>query len=46
LRCKQDPLVLQDGDDSTLAQCFARGEHMLTDIELTEKRAHQCRHDP
>lgn len=39
LRCKQDLLVFQDGGETTLADCFARGEHMLTDIELTEKRA-------
>ena len=39
LRCKQDLLVFQDGGETTLAECFARGEHMLTDVELTEKRA-------
>ena len=40
LRCKQDLLVFdKDGGETTLAQCFARGEHMLTDIELTQKRA-------
>ena len=40
LRCKQDLLVFgQDGSETTLADCFVRGEHMLTDIELTEKRA-------
>lgn len=39
LRCKQDLLVFQDGAETTLKECFARGEHMLTDIELTEKRA-------
>lgn len=38
LRCKQDLLVFQDGAETTLAECFARGEHMLTGIELTEKR--------
>lgn len=40
LRCKQDLLVFsKDGGESTLGECFARGEHMLTDVELTQKRA-------
>ncbi len=40
LRCKQDLLVFsKDGGETTLANCFARGEHMLTDIELTQKHA-------
>lgn len=40
LRCKQDLLVFgNDGSETTLGECFARGEHMLTGIELTEKRA-------
>jgi hypothetical protein len=39
LRLKQDLLVFQDGGETTLAECFARGDHMLCDIELTEKRA-------
>ena len=40
LRCKQDLLVFdKDGGETKLADCFARGEHMLTDVELTEKRA-------
>ena len=40
LRCKQDLLVFdKDGGLTTLAECFARGEHLLTDIGLTEKRA-------
>ncbi len=40
LRCKKDLLVFsKDGGETTLADCFVRGEHMLTDIELTEKRA-------
>jgi hypothetical protein len=40
LRCKQDLLVFdENGGETTLADCFARGEHMLTDVELTEKRA-------
>lgn len=39
LRLKQDLLVFEDGGETTLAECFARGEHRLCDIELTEKRA-------
>jgi hypothetical protein len=40
LRCKQDLLVFdKDGGEATLGECFARGEPMLTDVELTEKRA-------
>ena len=40
LRCKQDLLVFSEGGgETTLANCFERGEHMLTDIELTQKRA-------
>lgn len=39
LRCKQDLLVFDKGGETTLAECFARGEHMLKDVELTEKRA-------
>lgn len=40
LRCKQDLLVFdRGGGETTLAECFARGEHMLTDVMLTEKRA-------
>ncbi len=40
LRCKQDLLVFdKDGGETTLAECFARGEHMLTDVALTHKRA-------
>ena len=38
LRLKQDLLVFENGGESTLAECFARGEHMLTGIELTGKR--------
>ena len=38
LRPKADLLVFEDGGESTLAQCFARGERMLTGIELTGKR--------
>ena len=38
LRCRQDLLVFEDGGETTLAECFARGDHMLEHIELTEKR--------
>jgi len=38
LRLKQDLLVFQDDGETTLAECLARGEHMLTGIELTGKR--------
>lgn len=39
LRCKQDLLVFdKSGGETTLSECFARGEHRLTDVELTEKR--------
>src|SRR4051812_19895274 len=38
LRLKQDLLVFQDGGETTLAACFARGERMLGDVELTGKR--------
>ena len=40
LRCKQDLLVFDhNGGETTLGECFARGEHLLRDVELTEKRA-------
>ena len=39
LRLKADLLVFEEGGESTVAHCFARGEHMLTDVELTGKRA-------
>jgi len=40
LRCKQDLLVFdKSGGETTLKECFARGDHMLTDVELTEQRA-------
>jgi len=40
LRCKHDLLVFgKEGGETTLGECFARGEHMLRDVELTEKRA-------
>lgn len=38
LRLKQDLLVFVEGGETTLAECFARGEHMLGAIELTAKR--------
>src|SRR4051794_14576178 len=38
LRLKQDLLVFEAGGETTLAACFARGEHLLSDIELTETR--------
>src|SRR4051794_21179991 len=38
LRLKQDLLVFEQGGESTLGECFARGEHLLSDIELTEQR--------
>jgi Transposase DDE domain len=38
LRLKTDLLVFEDGGESTVAQCFARGERMLTSVELTAKR--------
>src|SRR5215217_2735268 len=39
LRCKQDLLVFDNGGETTLADCFARGEHRLEDVALTGKRA-------
>jgi hypothetical protein len=45
LRLKQDLLVFEDGGETVLAECFARGAHMLTRIELTfEAGCHQRRH--
>ena len=38
LRLKADLLVFEDGGESTVAQCFARGERMLTDVGLTARR--------
>src|SRR3954447_23618886 len=38
LRLKRDLLVFEAGGESTLAACFARGERLLSDIELTETR--------
>ncbi len=39
LRLKQDLLVFEVGGETTLADCFTRGEHRLSDVELTEQRA-------
>ena len=36
LRCKQDLLVFEAGGETTLAECLARGDHPLSDIEPTE----------
>ena len=38
LRLKADLLVFEEGGESTLAECFARGERMLVGVELTGKR--------
>ena len=38
LRLKQDLLVFEHGGETTLGECFARGEHRLSDVELTHKR--------
>jgi hypothetical protein len=38
LRLRRDLLVFANGGETTLAACFAQGEHMLGGIELTEKR--------
>ena len=38
LRLKADLLVFEEGGESTVAECFARGERMLKNIELTSKR--------
>jgi len=39
LRLKQDLLVFEGGGESTLAACFARGERLLSGVELTGRRA-------
>lgn len=38
LRLKADFLVFEDGGETTLAECFARSERRLVDVELTAKR--------
>jgi hypothetical protein len=39
LRLKRDLLVFEGGGETTLAACLARGERLLRDVELTERRA-------
>ena len=39
LRLKQDLLVFEaGGGETSLRECFARGERLLSDVELTGKR--------
>src|SRR4051812_16392394 len=38
LRLKQDLLVFEGGGETTLAACFAGGQHLLSGIELAGKR--------
>jgi len=38
LRLKRDLLVFEAGGETTLAACFARGEHLLRGVELTARR--------
>jgi hypothetical protein len=38
LRLKQDLLAFEGGGETTLAACFAGGQHLLSGIELTGKR--------
>ena len=38
LRLKQDLLVFQEGGETSLAACWAAGERLLWDVELTAKR--------
>jgi hypothetical protein len=38
LRLKAELLVFEDGGESTIAECFVRGERMLSGVELTGKR--------
>lgn len=38
MRLKQGLLVFAAGGESTLAACFAAGEHVLRDVDLTAKR--------
>ncbi len=38
LRLKADLLVFEEGGESTIAECFARGERMLKGVEMTGKR--------
>src|SRR5205085_3614531 len=39
LRLKQDLLVFEAGGETTLADCFTPGEHLLSDVELNEHAA-------
>src|SRR3954453_10906662 len=39
LRLKRDLLVFEGGGETTLVACLARGERLLRDVELTERRA-------
>lgn len=38
LRLKRDLLVFEEGGETTLGECFARGAHRLNDVALTHKR--------
>jgi hypothetical protein len=38
LRLKRDLLVFEEGGETTLAACLARGERLLSGVELTGKR--------
>src|SRR4051812_4708617 len=38
LRLKRDLLVFEAGGETSLGECFARGERLLSDAELTGKR--------
>ena len=38
LRLKRDLLVFEEGGETDLAACLARGEHLLSGVGLTEKR--------
>ena len=42
LRLKQDLLVFEDGGETILAECFARGEHMLTGIKDSHIQRTDC----
>src|SRR4051794_29067299 len=39
IRVCRHALVFEAGGETTLADCFTRGEHRLSDVELTEQRA-------
>jgi hypothetical protein len=42
LRCKKELLVFEQGGETTLAECLARGQHMLSAID-GQARPHQYR---